>query len=199
MHDFCFCASRYDVTSRHKAVTCVFHDCVGLTGDKAFVDLDTAFDNDRIRANLVSRLQYRNVVHNDVFHGDFLFFPVADNPDFRGGNKRQFIHRVLCAKFLHDTDKRIADAQYHETVIAHAVLVESRKRRDDDCHHEKHEVEKREGVVDKYSEYAFGFYCLQSVDEPALDARFDFFGRESRYEIAVGVFDFFHTFHVALN
>ena len=62
-----------------------------------------------------------------------------------------------CAKFLHDTDKRIADAQYHEAVIAHAVLVESRKRRDDDCHHEKHEVEKREGVVDKYSEYAFGF------------------------------------------
>ena len=82
MYDAHVCRSAYNERAAFELLALAFRHGIGFAGNKRFVDLQFTFYHHRIRADLIARGQFDDVVEHDVFEHDLSFRPVSYRDHF---------------------------------------------------------------------------------------------------------------------
>ena len=116
-------------------------DLICLPGQERLIDLYLACAYFRVRAHLIARRKYNNIVQHEFLRIDDRFFPVPDHSGMRRVQHGQFVQHLFCPDFLHNTDQGICDDHGKKRKIT-----ERAHQTQHDCKHCKNQVEIRKYI-----------------------------------------------------
>ena len=85
-----------------------FCDRVGFTGNQGFIDFTGTRDDDRIRTDLIARVELQNVVHDNMGDAHVPQFAFPNYMGFWRRDQGKLVDRLFCGDFLQGADHRVA-------------------------------------------------------------------------------------------
>ena len=105
--------------------------------DEGFVYLQLSCDDDRIRADLIPRCKFDDIIPYECIRAHRHFLPVSDCRDPLCCGERHFVDGVLRADFLKDSDQGVGDRDQEKQRV-----FECADNEETDGKNQKYEIEK---------------------------------------------------------